>query len=206
MKKIGFVFALWLTSLTCFADDSAKQLLAILTPLQTMQADFQQSILDKNGRVLEQTSGKMALLRPGKFSWDTQKPAHQLLIADGTKIWLYDESLKQVTVQPQTKKAASPVMLLSDPTSSLIEQFSVCCAKKSQAQLTFTLTPKDKAAMFQHAELSFKSGQLNQMQLFDNLGQRTMIKFSQVKTNVPLSPSLFAFVAPKGVDVVVGQG
>lgn len=206
MKKIGFALALLLTSFTCFADESAKQLLAILTPLQTIQADFQQSILDKNGRVLEQSSGKMALMRPGKFSWDTQKPAHQLLIADGAKIWLYDESLKQVTVQPQTKKAASPVMLLSDPTSSLIEQFSVCCAKKTPAQLTFTLTPKDKAAMFQHAELSFKVGQLSQMQLFDNLGQRTVIKFSQVKTNIPLNKGLFVFVAPKGVDVVVGQG
>src|SRR5271163_3974713 len=128
MKKIGFIIALLMISITCFADNSAKQLLGILTPLQNMQAEFQQSILDKDGRVLQQTFGKMALLRPGKFRWDTQKPSHQLLIADGKKIWLYDESLKQVTVQPQTKKIASPVMLLSDPTSKLMEQFNVCCA------------------------------------------------------------------------------
>ena len=205
MKKIGFAVVLLMSAINCFAADAAKQLLDSLTPLQNIQANFQQSILDKDGRVLEQTSGKMTLLRPGKFRWDTQKPSHQLLIADGKKIWLYDESLKQVTVQPQTKKAASPVMLLSDPTTKLMEQFSVRSTGQAAKQLKFALTPKDKAGMFQRADLVFEAGRLSQMQLFDSLGQKTIITFTDVKTNNTLSSNLFEFTPPKGVDVVTGQ-
>lgn len=207
MKKLGFGLAslLLMTSMACFAqNDSAKQLLAILTPLQTMQAQFEQSIVSKNGKVLEKTSGKMALLRPGKFRWDTEKPTRQLLIADGKKIWLYDESLKQATVQPQVKKTTSPVMLLSDPTSQLTEQFDIRSGKPTAKAQTFTLVPKNKADMFQKIELVFTDNKLSQMRLSDNLGQSTIIKFQAVKTNVPL-PAEFEFVAPKGVDVVAGE-
>lgn len=205
MKKIGLVFALLFTTLNCFAEDAAKKLLDILTPLQSMQAHFEQSIVDKNGRVLEKSVGDLSLLRPGKFRWDTQKPAHQLLIADGKKIWLYDESLKQVTVQPEMNKTASPVMLLSDPTSKLTEQFNITFANKDSVQPIFTLSPKNKSEMFQRIQLFFDSGKLSQMQLSDNLGQKTIIKFTDVKTNTSLNASLFEFTVPKGVDVVPGQ-
>jgi len=205
MKKIGFISILLIIAMSCFADDASKQLFGILTPLRTMQANFQQSILDKDGRVLEQTSGKMALLRPGKFRWDTEKPSHQLLIADGSKIWLYDESLKQVTVQPQTKKVASPVMLLSDPTMKLMEQFTIQVTGKAKKPLEFELTPRNKDEMFQHAALTFTQGQLSKMELFDSLGQKTVIKFTDVKINTTLTSDLFKFVVPEGVDVVTGS-
>jgi outer membrane lipoprotein carrier protein len=204
MKKLGFGLLLLMTSMVSFAEDSAKQLLAILTPLQTMQAQFEQAIVAKNGKVLEKTSGTMALLRPGKFRWETEKPSHQLLIADGKKIWLYDESLKQATVQPQVKKTTSPVMLLSDPTSSLTEQFNIHSSKPEGKTQTFTLVPKNKADMFQKIGLTFTDNQLNQMQLFDHLGQRTIIKFQAVKVNTPINTG-FEFVAPKGVDIVAGE-
>jgi outer membrane lipoprotein carrier protein len=205
MKKILTTFILFLISTLCFADDSAKRLLEILTPVQNMQAQFEQSIVDKKGHVLEKSAGKMSLLRPGKFRWDTEKPAHQLLIADGNKIWLFDESLKQVTVQSQAKKTASPVMLLSDPTTKLTEQFHICCLKKTGKQETFTLSPKNKAEMFQKIQLIFEEKQLAQMQLFDSLGQKTIIKFSHVHVNETVNPALFQFVIPSGVDVVSGS-
>lgn len=204
MKKLATTLFLLLISMTCYADDSAKQLLTILTPLQNMQAQFEQSIIGKNGRVLEKTSGQMALSRPGKFRWETTHPTHQLLIADGSKIWLYDENLKQVTVQSQDKRTPSPVMLLSDPTSQLTQQFKICCAKQKGPQQTFTLLPKNKSELFQKIELTFNNNQLAQMQLSDHLGQKTVIKFQSVKTNTNL-PTNFTFITPKGVDVVTGE-
>ena len=205
MKKITVALILLLMTSLCFAEDSAKRLLDILAPLQNMQGHFEQSIVDKQGRVLEKSFGKISLLRPGKFCWDTEKPTRQLLIADGKKIWLYDESLKQVTVQPQSKKVASPVMLLSDPTSKLTDQFTIYCEKQAGKQQAFTLLSKNKAEMFQKIQLIFIEGQLSQMQLSDSLGQKTMIKFTDVKINSSIDAGLFEFVAPKGVDVVAGQ-
>lgn len=205
-KKIIFTLALCIYSVASLADEAAHQLLAILRPLQTIQAQFSQTILDKEGRVLEQTQGQMALLRPGKLRWETQKPTHQLLIADGKKIWLYDESLKQVTVQPQSQKTASPVMLLSDPTAQLMSQFTIHSIEPSKGQRLFTLIPNDKSAIFKEAKLSFVDGLLTQMYLRDHLGQMTKITFDQVKINILFHSAVFTFVTPKGADVVVGQG
>ena len=39
----------------------------------------------------------------------------------------------------------------------------------------------------------------------DSFGQTTLITFKQIKVNDELSPSIFEFTAPAGVDVVKGN-
>jgi outer membrane lipoprotein carrier protein len=51
-------------------------------------------------------------------------------------------------------------------------------------------------------QLVFSGNVLTEIELFDQLGQRTRVNLSQIKTNPKLSEALFKFKAPKGVDVV----
>jgi outer membrane lipoprotein carrier protein len=46
-----------------------------------------------------------------------------------------------------------------------------------------------------------KSG-LEAMELRDQFGQTTVIKFSDLQRNVKLAPESFAFAPPKGADVI----
>ena len=46
--------------------------------------------------MLEQSQGTVVLARPGKFRWDYLKPFEQQIVADGTKVWIYDKDLEQV--------------------------------------------------------------------------------------------------------------
>ena len=202
LKKI-FLLVMVILPLSVWASPASEQLTTILTNLHTMQAQFNQVVQDGHGQILQQSSGQMALSRPGKFRWDTQKPSHQLLIADGQKIWFYDQELQQVTLQNQHKAhSSSPAMLLDGSTTSLTKDFIVNSVANSGSVQTYKLTPRSKNSLFQLVYLSFKQNQLQQMRLLDNLGQETIVNFSQVKTNASLGNNLFRFVAPKGVDVV----
>jgi outer membrane lipoprotein carrier protein len=54
-------------------------------------------------------------------------------------------------------------------------------------------------------KLLFGGAGLAELDLVDNLAQRTEIRFSNVKVNPTLSDALFTFTPPDGVDVVTNE-
>ena len=70
-----------------------------LESTRTVRADFAQTVVARNGRQGQVSSGVMIISRPGKFRWQIDKPYAQLLVGDGEKIWIHDPDLRQVTVR-----------------------------------------------------------------------------------------------------------
>src|SRR5512145_1360327 len=70
-----------------------------LQGLDGLQAQFKQILTDRNGQTIEEASGTLAISRPDRFRWDYRKPYEQVIVADGTRIWIYDSDLEQVTVR-----------------------------------------------------------------------------------------------------------
>ncbi len=69
--------------------------------------------------------GRSGLQSPDKLRWVYSGEFPEIIVADGKNIWIYDESLEQVTVKPQSEQASdSPLMILAD-VSRLDEQFQV---------------------------------------------------------------------------------
>ena len=202
-KKLFFIFIL-LISTFCYADDASSRLVTYLNNLHSLQAKFTQTIVDGRGNQMQQTTGTMAMQRPGKFRWETLQPGQQLLVADGKKIWFYDIALQQVTEQKQqSANQNSPAMLLNGDPDSLVKNFIIRADTAMDSNDTiFKLVSKTKDALFNNVSLQFKEQQLQSMKLIDNFGQITQIHFSDVKTNPSLSSSLFQFTPPRGVDVV----
>ena len=62
--------------------------------------------------------------------------------------------------------------------------------------------PKSKENAFERIRLGFGQSGLETMELRDQFGQVTVIKFASVERNPKLSPELFKFVPPKGADVI----
>jgi len=44
--------------------------------LQTLQADFDQQVVDEAGRLQQSSQGHMWIMRPGRFRWDYEQPYH----------------------------------------------------------------------------------------------------------------------------------
>src|SRR5436190_18963850 len=106
VKRLILTLAMLLASASVYAG-SLDQLKSFLTGAKTLKANFEQTVTDRNGKVIQQSSGSMQFSRPGKFRWQYTKPYKQLVVGDGEKLWLYDPELNQVTVRKLDKAIGS---------------------------------------------------------------------------------------------------
>lgn len=181
---------------------AAERLNELLSRAQTITGDFSQMTLSANGANLQETTGSLALKRPGMFRWHTNPPLEQLLVSDGHSIWLYDPDLEQVTIQQVDQRLShTPALLLSGDTSQLQDNFHIEWVHSGGVE-DFNLTPTDVDSMFDNLRVSFSDGVINDMQMSDPVGQRTNILFSNIKLNEQLDDAQFVFEVPDGVDVI----
>ena len=62
--------------------------------------------------------------------------------------------------------------------------------------------PKSKENTFERIRLGFGQSGLEAMELRDQFGQTTVIKFAGVERNPKIAPEVFRFTPPKGADVI----
>lgn len=200
MKKIiGLVLAVFVTNV--FADTASDMAQAKLNGIRTMSAKFVQ-VVKAGKREVSNSSGIMALSRPGRFRWETQSPLEQVVVADSEKLWVYDIDLEQVTVKKQEKGlGGTPGLFLSGYDDTVARDFTVTEKTDGKNQI-FHLKAKSAKENYQQLKLVFNGDMLTSIEFWDQLGQHTVVKLSRIKNNVKLAPKLFQFKPPKGVDVV----
>ncbi|HEY5754191.1 MAG TPA: outer membrane lipoprotein chaperone LolA [Steroidobacter sp.] len=202
------VAALLLTTLahvTLAASDPAagkQKVEGFLQGLQSLQAQFKQTLTDRNGLNVEEASGTLAIRRPDRFRWDYREPNEQVIVADGSRIWLYDADLEQVTVRKlDATLSATPAMLLSGQ-GNLQDNFTVNQTSQEAGVFWVRMQPKRDDTDFKWVRLGFDGNTLKFMELADKLGQTTHLEFSQLERNPALDPSRFTFSVPPGADVI----
>ncbi|MGQ3892293.1 outer membrane lipoprotein chaperone LolA [Legionella sp. CNM-4043-24] len=200
MKKF-LVLVLVLIVNTALAQSASEDVQARLNAIRSMTADFTQ-VVKAGRREVSNSSGSMALLRPGRFRWQTNSPLEQLIVADSKKLWVYDVDLEQVTVKKQEKGlGGTPALFLSGYDDTVARDFDVVETSKGD-RAGFELRAKSSKENYQRVVLSFKGDALDRIEFFDQLGQHTIVSLSKVKTNPTLAARLFQFKPPKGVDIV----
>ena len=184
------------------ADDAVSRLNQFVAEVSTFQAVFTQTVVDAEGNMIEEADGEFYLSRPGKFRWDYVIPYAQQIVADGQRIWFYDEDLEQITVKNQDEALAdTPAGLLSGK-SMPEDTYNIATIAKDDALQWVELTPKDDESNYQRVQLGFDDTGLQQMLMTDAFGQRTRLLFTEVKVNPELDAGRFDFTPPAGVDVV----
>lgn len=185
------------------ADGARAGLDRFTAGLSGLQGQFTQQVYDATGQVRETSSGRVALSAPRLFRWEYERPYPQLIVADGSKVWVYDPDLEQVTVRPQGEEEQnSPLAALVDP-ALLDRDFAVQEGGARDGLSWLEIRPRQASdAGFQSARLGFDGDTLVEMDVLDALGQRTVIGFSDWRRNPSFDPGTFAFRPPQGVDVV----
>ncbi|WP_373661491.1 outer membrane lipoprotein chaperone LolA [Uliginosibacterium sp. sgz301328] len=184
------------------ASDSLDQLRQFLSNTRTARANFEQSVVLRNGKPGQQASGNMLLQRPGKFRWTYEKPYSQLIVGDGTKLWSYDKDLNQVVVKAMGQAlGASPAALLAGD-NALDKNFELSDAGEADGLAWLDAKPKTNEAGFQHVRMGFKGGLPQAMEVQDAFGQTTRLRFTSFERNPSLPADSFRFTPPKGADVV----
>ena len=184
------------------AGSARSELEQFAASLEQFQADFTQTVKSANGRIQDQTKGEVWLQKPDKLRWVYTGEFPEIIVADGKNIWIYDESLDQVTVKPQSGEAAdSPLMILAD-ISKLDQQFQVTDLGEFEGMNLLELKSLDSESEFERILLGLVPDGIRLMAMEDAFGQRTEIHFENVLLNQPVDPGLFKFTPPEGTDVV----
>ncbi len=208
MQKLRSIFIMFIAQLSCVsvlhAQTASDTLNQLLKNIHSMQANFSQTVIDNSGKPLQTSRGKMALQRPNQFRWETLSPRKQLIVANGSRLWIYDPDLEQVVVRGLSSQAGqTPALLLSNANPALDVDYRV----KEDSSIAeglhwFALTPKDKSSMISLIRMGFSGNQIQEMELKDHLGHVTEIHFQNIKTNSAISSGIFRFTPPKNVDVI----
>lgn len=174
---------------------------------KTGRANFSQTVSAPDGLKKKTSSGSFEFARPDRFRFSYAKPFEQLIVADGRKVWLYDQDLNQVTVRAMSQAlGATPASLLAG--GAMDKDFELVNAPTQDAPPKDGLdwvqaTPRVKeGATVQTLRIGFRGKTLAALEIVDAFGQRSLLQFSAVEINPKLADETFRFVSPKGADVI----
>jgi len=206
MKKIGIVSLLCLilavgSVQAASQADLVKPLQDYVDNLTTFSADFVQVQPDESTFAMHESKGHFDLKRPGKLYWHYDTPDPQTIIIDGVNLWVYDEDLDQVSVQPikEIKKEIPLGWLLFD--EPIVKRFEIIYSRESDGVEWFNLSPK-VATYFQSLDVGMKEGRMISVIMYQGSDNVTKLTFHRIQENHLLTDSYFQFIPPSGVDVI----
>jgi outer membrane lipoprotein carrier protein len=186
----------------CVLASSLERFAEFMTGTLTARGEFEQKIFDGNRKLLQESRGVLAFSRPGKFRWSYLKPYAQLIVGDGSKVWIYDEDLKQVTVKKLDLALGSTPAALLAGNNEAMRAFRLSDKGSKDGLEWLEALPRDKEGNFERIRMGFSPSGLQIMELVDGFGQTTVLRFKTLERNPKLDSALFRFSPPKGADVI----
>ena len=199
MRKLLILAAL---AAVCAHAGGLDDFLAFNAATRTATARFEQQVFDRSGKVVESASGTFAFARPGKFRWTYDKPHKQVLVGDGTKLWIHDPDLNQVTVKRMDGAISSTPAALLAGKDDITALFTLKDAGTADGLSWVEAMPKAPDTGFERVRLGLAGKTLAAMELHDQLGGRTLLRFADLKANATVASQTFAFAPPQGADVI----
>ena len=189
--------------------DGLQSLEGFMKSAQSGRSEFTQTVTsppkEGQGSKVKTSSGSFEFQRPGHFKFVYKKPFEQTIVADGKTLWLYDVDLNQVTQRPQAQALGSTpaAILASAPDlSALKADFTLTSVPDQDGLQWVQAIPKAKEGQLKSVRVGFAGEQLAVLDIVDNFGQRSQLKFSNMQVNPQLPANTFKFTPPAGADVM----
>jgi len=194
---------------TLFAETSEQQALDSIQrqyeKVSTFEADFTQRSYVKMMNQTQSVKGTVKIKKPGKMKWVYGAPDTQILISDGKNLWLYVPEEEQATKVPVESIYSSntPALFLAGK-GKLTRSFNVESVSQENQNILVTLVPKNEdqglARLILHADK--KNYQITGSTVYDKLGNKTEIRFSQIRINREIPEEQFQLKTPPGVEIL----
>lgn len=193
----SLVVTLLLLSSSAMADDAAD-LKAKLASVKLFSAHFEQTVFDIEGKKLQQSSGDMLVSRPDRFRWDTKQPDENLIVSDGSDVWLYDPFVEQVSVMRlSTAVENTPFLLITSSDPKLWSHYEILKEGDS-----FTVTSRQKNQRIESLRIVFDGkSQISRFEVNEAQGQRSEFQLTQFNQNPAIQADTFSFKVPDGVTI-----
>jgi outer membrane lipoprotein carrier protein len=154
-------------------------------------------------------NGKIFLAN-GKFRWENKTPDETLLVFDGTTIWSVQMPPKefggavQILKGKVDKKTRSQILISTLLGKEPIERnFKVLKEEKKDNQAMLEIAPQgtDLTIKKLNLVLDTKKKELSEVSYVDDVGNLTILKFSNIQFLKKEDKNLFKYVPPKGAQV-----
>ena len=171
----------------------------------TFKAQFvQRSYLKILGQS-QKAEGSVFIKKPGKMKWEYKAPDRQILVSNKQGLWLYLPDEKQVTkMKSQSIYSSNTPALFLAGRGKLTESFKIGSVTEKNGIYLAELIPRDKVQNLSKMVIlaNKKNFQIVGSRVYDNLGNKTEMLFSDTESNPNLDEGLFKFKVPKGVELI----
>ncbi len=181
--------------------DALQSLREFSTNVRSARAAFTQTVTSPDGKRTKTSAGEFEFARPDRFRFAYTRPFEQLIVGDGQKVWIFDPDLNQASSRRMSQTVgATPAALLAG--ASLEKDFDLSALPDRDGLSWVQALPKSKEGTFQSISIGFRGSQLAAIDLVDNFGQRSSLRFDAVEVNASVDPARFHFVPPPGAEVL----
>ena len=152
----------------------------------------------------EVAKGNVQIKKPGKMKWVYNSPDPQVLISNQKNLCLYTPEDEQVTRMPVENVYSSntPALFLAGQ-GILTDTFDVVQVLTEKNGFTVVFTPKEVESNLSRLILRANKNnyQITGATVYDKLGNKTDIRFRDIRINEEIAESVFDFKVPAGVEI-----
>ena len=203
------IFTVLVISRTLLADTSDQQALDAIQnhyeKILTFEANFIQESYIRMMNQTQSVEGKVKIKKPGKMRWVYGAPEEQVLISDENTLWLYIPEEEQATKVPVESIYSSntPALFLAGQ-GKLTQAFNVESVNQEKNKIIVTLIPKTAQQSLARLVLfaDKKNYQITGSTVYDKLGNKTTIRFNQIRINKKISEEQFQLNTPPNVEIL----
>lgn len=192
LAKTLTIFSLVSVSLQASAD-TKDDLQARLATLNAIRSSFTQTVTRKDGSLVSQSSGILALKKPDKFILHTTSPDEQVLFTKGNTVYFFDPFVNQVSIFDKKELYSSPFMLLTSKSESVWGQYDV--EKDGNSYVLKAKQPGQVVLI----KLVLQGDMVSELFVQLKDGNTNHYSLSQVKTQV--SDSSFEYKIPEDAQI-----
>ena len=172
------------------------------------KAGFIQQTTIKSIKKTDTEEGTVFFKNPQNMLWNYSRPKAKKLIINSRKAWLYlpQEKVAYVQEADYIFKSRTLIKFLSG-LGKLKDDFTVQYAKPQsldkQGNYLLLLIPRETTPALQPFQVTVDKNTflILQISFADAMGNTTLLKFSNISTNVGLNEKMFQFQPPKGVSI-----
>jgi outer membrane lipoprotein carrier protein len=173
---------------------------------QSLKLDFSETYTGI-GRPVQSESGVLYLRKPGRMRWEYTMPPGKLFLSDGKEVYLYVPGERRAERQKLRESAdmRAPLAFLLGKLDFSKEFKSLKIRDDGQNQW---IVAEPKSQNLAYTEVEFRAlptGEIRNVRVTGQDRSKLEFTFSNEQLNAPVSPSLFVFNPPAGVEVVEAE-
>jgi outer membrane lipoprotein carrier protein len=212
MRPSGILLVALITS-PLSAQDAMSALMRaeyVYQRIETLQAQFTQTISNPMLGAPEETRGMLFLAPPSRFAMRFSNPVGDRIVGDGTWLWAFTPSTvpDQVIRQPIPNQGAASPNLLAQFVDRPLEHYRASYVGvdtlSGEVADVVRLAPRYEDLPFRMAEIAIsrETGLLIRLAVRERSGQQRTLVFESLVTGQPIPESELSFVVPEGVRIV----